>query len=58
VSDIDIAVPDSLKLLDLKRPIREADIGDRGGHVGFGPIGDIDRATIASGIQAASSREY
>ena len=27
VSDIDIAVADSLKLLDLKRPIREADIG-------------------------------
>jgi hypothetical protein len=26
VSDIDIAVADSLKVLDLKRPIREADI--------------------------------
>jgi hypothetical protein len=26
VSDIDIAVVDSLKTLDLKRPIREADI--------------------------------
>jgi hypothetical protein len=26
VSDIDIAVVDSLKVLDLKRPIREADI--------------------------------
>jgi len=27
VSDIDTAVVDSLKVLDLKRPIREADIG-------------------------------
>ena len=27
VSDIDTAVADSLKVLDLKRPIREADIG-------------------------------
>jgi hypothetical protein len=26
VSDIDIAVADSLKVLDLKRPIREADM--------------------------------
>jgi len=26
VSDIDIAVADSLRALDLKRPIREADI--------------------------------
>jgi len=29
VSDIDIAVADSLKVLDLKRPIREADIASR-----------------------------
>jgi hypothetical protein len=27
VSDINTAVVDSLKVLDLKRPIREADIG-------------------------------
>jgi hypothetical protein len=27
VSDIDTAAADSLKVLDLKRPIREADIG-------------------------------
>jgi hypothetical protein len=26
VSDIDVAVADSLKVLDLKRPIREADV--------------------------------
>jgi hypothetical protein len=33
VSDIDTAVADSLKVLDLKRPIREADIaqGTSGG---------------------------
>jgi hypothetical protein len=30
VSDIDIAVADSLKVLDLKRPIREADIPPQG----------------------------
>ena len=37
VSDIDIAVADSLKVLDLKRPIREADIIGLDGHVGLGP---------------------
>ena len=30
VSDIDIAVADSLKVLDLKRPIREADLSAEG----------------------------
>jgi len=30
VSDIDTAVVDSLKVLDLKWPIREADIGSDG----------------------------
>jgi hypothetical protein len=33
VSDIDIAVADSLKVLDLKRPIREADIKVTHHHV-------------------------
>jgi len=33
VSDIDIAVADGLKVLDLKRPIREADMINRG-HAG------------------------
>src|SRR5262245_40746791 len=37
VSDIDIAVADSLKLLDLKRPIREADIATPARNVGYGP---------------------
>jgi len=32
---------DGLKALDPKRPIREADIGRVGSHVGNGPTGDI-----------------
>jgi hypothetical protein len=38
VSDIDIAVVDSLKALDPKRPIREADIRNARRNVRFGPI--------------------
>jgi hypothetical protein len=34
-SDIDTAVADSLKVLDLKRPIREADIWRTGGDRRF-----------------------
>jgi hypothetical protein len=37
VSDIDIAVVDSLKALDPKRPIGEADIQCFSRQVGFGP---------------------
>jgi len=33
VSDIDIAVADSLRALDLKRPIREADMAEEVGDV-------------------------
>src|SRR6516165_3955953 len=40
VSDIDTAVADSLKVLDLKRPIREADIAERDRHVCQGPFPD------------------
>src|SRR6516162_5537854 len=40
VSDIDTAVADSLKVLDLKRPIREADIRITQRHVCFGPSPD------------------
>ena len=36
VSDIDIAVVDSLKVLDPKRPIREADVRRANRHIGFG----------------------
>src|SRR5258708_22664739 len=40
-SDIDTMAVDSLKALDPKRPIREADITRRGRHVRFVPISDI-----------------
>src|SRR5262249_43898516 len=58
-SDIDTGVVDSLKALDLKRPIREADILQRDGNVRFGPKADIDRAatvcrSIASWLQQRS----
>ena len=39
MSDIDTAVVDSLKVLDPKRPIREADIERRGCDVRYVPIG-------------------
>src|SRR5262249_61877066 len=40
-SDIDTGVVDSLKALDLKRPIREADMCSANRDVRFGPIADI-----------------
>ena len=43
VSDIDTAAVDSLKVLDPKWPIREADINWRLSHVGF-PVGRNDNA--------------
>jgi hypothetical protein len=55
VSDIDIAVADSLKVLDLKRPIREADITVRGRDVRFGlPAQPVD-ATQALNLSAGVS---
>jgi hypothetical protein len=41
VSDIDTAAADSLKVLDPKPPIREADIVRHGGNVRFVPKTDI-----------------
>jgi hypothetical protein len=41
VSDIDTAVVDGLKALDLNRPIREADIDQHGRDVRFVPKADI-----------------
>jgi len=41
VSDIDTVVVDSLKALDPKRPIREADINCRDCDVRFVPTGDM-----------------
>jgi hypothetical protein len=50
VSDIDTVVVDSLKALDPKRPIREADIAQCSRHVRFVLGTDIVRpATQASG---------
>lgn len=45
VSDINTAVVDSLKVLDPKRPIREADIGRQLFDVRFVPIASIRAAT-------------
>jgi hypothetical protein len=41
VSDINTAVADSLKVLDLKRPIREADIARCSRDVSNVPTSDI-----------------
>ena len=41
VSDIDTAAADSLKVLDLKRPIREADIRLGSPDICFWPTRDI-----------------
>jgi hypothetical protein len=48
VSDIDTAAADSLKVLDLKRPIREADIAERNSNVCFGPKADIGTITVSA----------
>ncbi len=42
VSDIDTAAADSLKVLDPKRPIREADIGQVNRTPGFGEAANRD----------------
>jgi hypothetical protein len=41
VSDIDTAVADSLKVLDLKRPIREAEMPARRDHRCGSPNADL-----------------
>ena len=43
MSDIDTAAADSLKVLDPKRPIREADIPRRRPNVRLGPEAEIPR---------------
>ena len=53
VSDIDTAVVDSLKVLDLKRPIREADILRVVFDVRFVPVANMAHHSI---ISAARSR--
>ena len=47
VSDIDIAVADSLKVLDLKRPIREATYLPRGNETSLEPPDRGDAPTVA-----------
>jgi hypothetical protein len=46
VGDIDTAVMDSLKALDLKRPIREATEERTSIHVGDGPQAVIPKANV------------
>ena len=46
MSDTDIAVADSLKVLDLKRPIREADVEVTASDVRFGPRTDMASYSI------------
>src|SRR6476660_5615440 len=54
VSDIDTVVVDSLKALDPKRPIRDADSERTSHHVRFVPIDDITRlGSIASSARRA-----
>ena len=52
MSDIDIAAVGSLKVLDPKRPIREADIGQRHGLQGRMAMGGVS-APGAGGTAAA-----
>jgi hypothetical protein len=49
VSDIDIAVADSLKVLDLKRPIREADM--------IGPFVGVERDRMRAVIVSAIDKD-
>jgi hypothetical protein len=58
VSDIDIAVVDSLKALDPKRPIREADIVTTDRHAGRDSCtaANGDRRIVASGWAVAYKR--
>jgi hypothetical protein len=46
VSDIDTAVLDSLKALDPKRPIREADMVKEAGDVASGPKADAAESLL------------
>src|SRR5271167_4299774 len=60
-SDIDTAAADSLKVLDPKRPIREADIAEHEEHVRFVPeaevesIHSISLSTRATSVEGTST---
>ncbi len=51
MSDIDTAAADSLKVLDPKRPIREADMAGRQLDVRFVPKADIRRLYVKRPIR-------
>jgi hypothetical protein len=55
VSDIDTAVVDSLKVLDLKRPIREADIAQSVAH---GPNSKYEAAIDAGRFIDSDKKIY
>lgn len=50
MSDINTAVADSLKVLDLKRPIREADISSVVECGSEGPTGDMSIGLISGAL--------
>ena len=53
MSDINTAMVDSLKVLDPKWPIREADINQRQGAEGFNElVGRMDGLAVASATAA------
>src|SRR6266403_1847082 len=58
VSDIDTVVVDSLKALDPKRPIREADITLRTRYVRFVPIAEIGSITIVQKQCCGTRQNY
>jgi hypothetical protein len=55
VSDIDAAMVDSLKVLDPKRPIREADIQHPPRDVRFVPLGDMGQSYSITSSERASN---
>ena len=57
VSDIDTAAADSLKVLDPKRPIREADIDGRSPDVRFVPEADSCSAARKLLVHLVGNRE-
>ena len=63
MSDIDIAVADGLKVLDLKRPIREADVSSKGlvafmsTRPGLGLMGFGEASFIAVAILEKPKRD-
>ena len=57
MSDIDTAAADSLKVLDPERPIREADIAERGQNVRLLPQGDISHCNANADLGASDQQK-